>query len=338
MKLPSIIFLVFGLFSLSALGQTYDPLFLIKQNGRVGYIDRTGKVVIEPQFDDGWYFSEGLACVTVKGKTGFIDTSGIIVIKPQFNSLYGCYEEFREGLAPISMGSRELIKGQWVDNSKWGFVDKNGKVMILPGVSFVSKFREGLAFFHKDGLTGYFDRNLSIVIKPQFKSAGSFYESRARATDVDGTEYYIDKTGRRLFRNNDGGEVQDSAAFFEIDGKYGFIDLDGKVIVEPQFSSATHFGEGLAGVKVGDKWGFIDKKGKLIIPPTFDNVGDFSEGLVSVELKGKWGFADHDGKIVIPPQFDKWSYFFDNGLCRVHVGDQTGYIDKAGKWIWPLSN
>ena len=50
-------------------------------NGKVGYIDKTGKMVINPQWDNGWEFSEGLAQVQLDGKWGFIDKTGKIVGK-----------------------------------------------------------------------------------------------------------------------------------------------------------------------------------------------------------------------------------------------------------------
>ncbi|EAK1349894.1 WG repeat-containing protein, partial [Campylobacter coli] len=56
------------------------------------------------------------------------------------------------------------------------------------------------------------------------------------------------------------------------------------------------------------KWGFIDKSGKIVIEPKFDGVGNFSEGLAGVELNGKWGFIDKSGKIVIEPKFDDIGY------------------------------
>jgi hypothetical protein len=294
--------------------------------------------VIKPAFDAGWAFSEGLACVTVRGVTGFVDANGSMVIAPQFDSKYGCYNKFHDGVSSISVTKKIRRNGKLTESEKWGFVDAKGKITFLPGITFLSDFREGLAFFRKGGLVGYVNRDFKIVIKPQFKSAGDFYFGRARADDIDGKKYYIDKTGRRLFENKNGGEFQDRKAFFKSKGKYGFIDLSGRVIIPPTFEKANHFGEGLAGVRVGTKWGFVDARGIMSIAPQFDNVGVFSEGLVSVELNGKWGFADRSGAIVIAPQFDKWTYYFENGLCEVHLDGKRGYIDKTGNFVWPLTN
>jgi hypothetical protein len=51
---------------------------------RVGYIDSSGRVVIQPQFDYADDFSEGLAAVTIGTKSGYIDKTGKIAIKSQF--------------------------------------------------------------------------------------------------------------------------------------------------------------------------------------------------------------------------------------------------------------
>jgi hypothetical protein len=56
-----------------------NKLFLIKQNGKYGYINRAGKVIIEPQFDLADEFSEGLARIGIAGNFGYIDEAGKIV-------------------------------------------------------------------------------------------------------------------------------------------------------------------------------------------------------------------------------------------------------------------
>ena len=52
--------------------------------------------------------------------------------------------------------------------------------------------------------------------------------------------------------------------------------------IAPQFEEADSFSEGLARVKTGDKWGYIDKEGKLVIQPQLDEAEKFSDGLALV--------------------------------------------------------
>lgn len=51
-----------------------------KKDGKYGYIDSTGKFVIEPRFNWAGEFSEGLARVGIGGKGGVIDRTGKVVV------------------------------------------------------------------------------------------------------------------------------------------------------------------------------------------------------------------------------------------------------------------
>jgi hypothetical protein len=66
---------------------------------RVGYIDPSGRVVIQPQFDYADDFSEGLAAVTIGTKSGYIDKTGRLVIQPLFTSA----SAFSDGLAQVRL-------------------------------------------------------------------------------------------------------------------------------------------------------------------------------------------------------------------------------------------
>jgi hypothetical protein len=61
-----------------------EKLYQIRVNDKVGCIDKTGKVIVEPKFEEVEAFSEGLAFVEIEGKRGFIDKTGNMVIEPRF--------------------------------------------------------------------------------------------------------------------------------------------------------------------------------------------------------------------------------------------------------------
>ena len=58
----------------------------VKIGGKWGYIDKTGKYVVNPQFDEVWSFSEGLAGVIIgdwkTSKWGYIDKTGKYIWEP----------------------------------------------------------------------------------------------------------------------------------------------------------------------------------------------------------------------------------------------------------------
>lgn len=73
------------------------PRFLVTVDGKDGFMDRTGTVVIEPRYEKAYPFKEGLAAVQVRGRWGYIDTNGRTVIEPRF-AMAGF---FSEGLADL---------------------------------------------------------------------------------------------------------------------------------------------------------------------------------------------------------------------------------------------
>jgi hypothetical protein len=70
---------------------------LVPEKGGWGYIEKSGKFVIQPQYNQAEPFSDGLALVKKLGKQYFIDRSGKTVIKGPLI----CPHSFHEGLARV---------------------------------------------------------------------------------------------------------------------------------------------------------------------------------------------------------------------------------------------
>lgn len=96
-----------------------------KEPAKFGYVDTTGKLVIQPQFDMAGSFSEGLAVVVVDLKSGYIDKTGAFVIQPQFSYA----DPFHDGLAAV-WNKDESGNGPFY--GKYSYVDTSGKVVIQP--------------------------------------------------------------------------------------------------------------------------------------------------------------------------------------------------------------
>lgn len=124
----------------------------VRVNGKEGYVDAMGRVVIKPQFDEvGTEFSEGLARIRVGEKWGYIDKTGKIVISPQFDYAFG----FSEGLAAVISG-------------RCGYIDKSGRIVINPQFDMAWSFSEGLARVEIGDRVGYIDRTVRYVIGLRF--------------------------------------------------------------------------------------------------------------------------------------------------------------------------
>ena len=268
--------------------------------------------------------------VQVSGKIGFIDNKGKLVIDPKF-------EAIGEGAPIFSQEGLVAVKS----NSQCGYIDTNGKTVINFQYDYCKQFSEGLAFVKE-----------SIKTPKQENGRNMLY--------VENICSYIDKSGSKVidFKKNgfdcDGGTYKhtfsEGLSTFQMNGKIGFMDKSGTMVIQPQFydwgEDGSKFFEGLALVQTrsetnprDQKLSYIDKTGKVIISANFSSGDNFSEGLAGVSyqeggklLGSKIGYIDVTGKIVIEPKFESSSKFLD-GLASFTIGRKFGYIDKTGKIV-----
>ncbi len=289
-----------------------EARFSIKVGDKFGAMDVTGKVVIEPQYDNELKFSDGLARVYVGGKVGYIDTAGKLVISPK---------------ATLTKGSGD-------------FAQEYSLAAAITG-----DFSEGLAPYTMDGKHGYVDRSGAVAIPAQFHEAGDFHDGVALIRTPTGDYGLIDRTGKFLIEPKFGRPfwfTEGLAAVLVREKGYGYIDRSGRFVIEPQYNFAYNFSEGRARVQVkGRGYGYIDKSNKLVIEPPADYKlsADFSSGVAPVNVTGKgWGLIDLQGKFAVEPQFFSIGKFSE-GLAPAAVGDfnkhRWGYINNKGKIVVP---
>ncbi|MBQ2056448.1 MAG: WG repeat-containing protein, partial [Bacteroidaceae bacterium] len=90
-----------------------------------------------------------------------------------------------------------------------------------------------------------------------------------------------------------------------LNGKWGYIDATGKMVILPQFGNALSFAEnGLAAVIQNGKYGVIDSNGKIVVKPRFEGIEIYRDILFAKD-GGKWGIIDKKGAYIAKPQFDR---------------------------------
>lgn len=284
------------------------PRFLVTVDGKDGFIDATGTVVIEPTFKKAYPFSEGLAAVQVDGRWGYIDSNGRTVLEPRF-AMAGF---FSEGLADF----RHELQGPI------GYIDTSGRVVIEPRFDSADDFRNGVA---RVGMATERARLLA-----RFADVGLTVEHHF--IDRSGTP--VDDPAPTFFATGAPGE----RILFAKGDRWGYVDAEGAEVIPAVYASATPFSEGLAAVRRGALLGYIDVGGDFRIEPRFEYALPFSGGLAGVRLDdGDWAFIDPSGEVAFDLRFD-WIYgSFRDGLAEVLVNGAVGWIDRGGEWVWEPS-
>jgi hypothetical protein len=172
-----------------------------------------------------------------------------------------------------------------------------------------------------------------------------FLTATACASETRGADILL-KTDENL------NSEWDTLYRFEKDGLWGFRDIYGDVVIEPQYGFASEFSEGLAIIRGipdnKDLWGFIDLTGALVIslPSIIGVTQGFSEGFaVIIEREWDWDkeeplvvssvgpfvFIDRLGQNIFGQEFETVRPF-KNGLARVALY-RGGFIfiDRTGQ-------
>ena len=126
--------------------ETKLEIFKFFRNGKWGYKNQKGAVVIQPTFDEAFQFAGGFACVEKNEKLGYIDTEGNVVIDFQFD----CANSFSDGLACVTK------------DDKTGFIDYEGKYVFEPIYEKATPFKDGKAMIKQDGKWGVLSKDGSI--------------------------------------------------------------------------------------------------------------------------------------------------------------------------------
>ena len=185
---------------------------------------------------------------------------------------------------------------------------------------------------------GVYDKNYNLIFSSTAKDLHPFSNGLARITD---------------FRKINAGN-QSTSIKYKV--QYGFVDLTGRKLPNCNYDYAMDFSDGLARVAMNGKSGYIDTTGKVVIPFTFDgempqtvdksdkefwetsnwqwdmtyNIGQFNNGLAIQRYNGENVIIDKRGNIINPlTEFKGYIMhvaYFNNGII---VFSSRPSIDNA---------
>ena len=301
----------------------------VNLNGYCGYTDMQGNLVIPLEFLAAGSFSEGCAPVLVAvdsffSACTFIDTFGRLLFPPQYENVqpFGCGHAMvrryqRWGV--IDHNGREVLTTMFEnmttlfgdtlffagDADGMALYDSRMKPLTKPVYTWTGGINDGRIAVRRGDKYGFLDRWGREVIPCCYDEISLFGLGRAmvREGDLFGI---IDTAGRVILpmeyaSTSNIGEryvYHDSLALVEKNGRMGFVDLDGNLVIPMYFEQAYHFSEGLAAVRYNGMWGYIDTHGDIFMPFIFDIASPYQWGRAEVFYNGELRNVDRRGRCV----------------------------------------
>ena len=334
-------------------------------DGKCGYINTSGELVIPARYEECGFFSNGKANISYRGLRGRINSSGKMEVLQRlvetsrstmtkdgiFPFIYGdkvgysllsglkavkpIFEDggaFSEGLAPVKK------------NGKWGFINKYGAIVIKPEYDMAFGFNDGLAPVLKNEKWGFGDGKGLLKIENKFDEVKQFSEGLA-PVKLNLKWGYADKTGRIIISTRfdyvaafSSGVALGFTAPKET-ARYPYAALPEKLWMDNQGHWLLR-SDGIVynGVEVivssSNKFGLYSATG-MVVAPRHDGIQlPVSGNLFSFLESGKCGYMDNTGKIIIPPTFSYAQTFF-YGVARILENGKYGLINSSGTIILP---
>ncbi|MDE7216093.1 MAG: WG repeat-containing protein, partial [Clostridia bacterium] len=117
---------------------TEKSLVKFCRKGKWVYKDWKGNVIVAPQYEEAFGFSEERGCVEMDGKLGYIDRNNNLVI----DFKYDCANSFSEGLASVTVGEKS------------GYIDPDGNQVVDFIYDIATPFSGGKAIVRLDDRWG----------------------------------------------------------------------------------------------------------------------------------------------------------------------------------------
>lgn len=287
------------------LGKDNKSGYIIKKdNNLYGIIDYSKNEILESKYDNiSKIHGNDLYVVTEAGKRKLIGKEGQDIQVEGFDEITEILKTQGEGFIYIKDG-------------KYGVMNLNGENIIQPEYEAIKESKQGIFLVKKDGKMGIIDKEKNEKIPFQYNlityneladiyiaEDDDFYSSiinnqfeikqKGILIKIDTDKGYFElrqddeyKYYNFKFEEKQAKEILTSNTLFisKKDGKYGFIDRDGKVVVDYIYDDATEQNSyGFVAVKKDGKWGSLNNKGETVAEPVYE-LDDY----LLIDFIGRW--------------------------------------------------
>ena len=277
--------------SIEALGKDNKSGYIVQNSElKFGIANYSNNIILESQYEKiEKVFGNDLYVVRKDNKQIIVDKTGKEVLNGDYNEIKAILKAKDAGVI-------------FVKDNKYGVMNFNSE-KILENYEDLIEAKEGLFIAKQNGKYGIIDlqKNQKVEFKYisiSYNDAADIYiaEDENYNNEILDNTFTVKQTGIVTDINTEKGFIEirkdDGIKYYDFkfgeknikdiynfetlyldkkDGKYGFIDKDGKVIVDYIYDDATKQNEyGYAGIKKDGKWGAIDNKGNVIVEPKYD--------------------------------------------------------------------
>lgn len=231
----------------------------------------------------------------------------------------------------------------YMSGGKYGYLDSDYSVLCPPVYDKIQPFKKGLSLVRQNGLWGCVDYDLIEIVPCQYDWIYCFYENGWKFfCEKDGYLGMIDDRGNVLldFIYDDLQGPGNGTIVISLENEKGLADLNGKVIIPPQWLSISYISDGWALVSYetdtmpdGIRYTYINTQGKLM-GKEFIYASPFNDGVARVIDEYEESFyINKKGNRIKTQKWEDYSTESSENMICVRMSGKWGYISPKGKVV-----
>ena len=274
--------------------------FIISENGKTGVIDKTGKIVIKPEYD---YIQipnpEKAIFVCLYDYDTSVKSYNSKVLNEKGDEIYSKYSNVTaipSNNTSIGWSYQTAIL-KYKEGEKYGIITTSGKQVtkaIYDSIETLD-YKDGILKIKQNEKYGLIKLNGEVVLKSEYDTIST-----------DG--YYNDQTSKY---ENAGYIVSKKS---ESGTSYGYISYNGKTVLDCKYNSIKRItnikNDSIAYlITVENGKTGLYKNGQSIIKNEYESIEyDNTNQILAIEQNGKYGVYDLYGNMILPIQYDDLTF------------------------------
>ena len=287
-----------------------SKIFIVNKNGKYGFFAKNGREILSPKYESYQIAGEYIS-VTEDGKNMLYDINGNYIDQKNYSSIV----EVENSSYFIAIDGQD---GTYSIISKDTNIKNNYK-----NIAYL--FNNLFAFTNQDGKSGIIDATKGEIVEARYElilKVDGVNAIEARDTNGVATIYSSDMKEVCTMSGAIVENVNKEFAVVYNQTERIYLDKNGNAVKNTQ----VYYNLPMYSISKDGKWGFCDKTGNIIIEPTYDMVTEVDEyGFAGINKDGKWGIVDNTGKIISEPKYQIDSYYFPKFIGK-YMYEQTETI------------
>ena len=287
-----------------------SKIFIVNKNGKYGFFAKNGKEILEPKYEAYEIAGEYIS-VKENDKNVLYDINGNYIDQKNYKSI-------------LEVGNSSYFIAISEKDNSYSILSKD--VNIENSYKNISYLFDNLfTFTNQEGKCGIIDATKGEVIDAKYDlilKVDGINAIEAREDDGTATIYSRDLQEICTMSGAIVENINKNFAVVYNQTERIYIDLYGNTVE----NTKVYPNDKLYAFKKDEKWGFINKEGKAIIEPEYDMVTELNEyGFAGIYKDGRWGVINEEGKVIVEPIYEINSYYLPKFIGK-YMYEQTETI------------